>query len=317
MDDNVSSTSSRRRGASVRIFLVDGTPDGLRIVEKSNWTGVATMCSRAQYPSVRSRDEFARPGVYLLLGPNEQDPSRQSIYIGQADIARDRLDQHLSGKDFWTRFILFSSKDSNLNKAHVQYLEARLIKRAMSAKRDILDNGNAPRLPSLSEADRADADSFLDDMLSIYPLLGVTSFEIPTVLPNAVPAIAPTPGDPPVELALDSTTQLFLRSSGAEASGRETPDGFVVFRGATGRAATQPSAQSHQLKLRQQLLESGVLALQGDLIRLMQDYAFESPTTAAAVFVGRPANGRVEWKDANGRTLKQIQEAAIGALPGK
>lgn len=71
-----------RRGTSVRLFLVDGTPDGLRLVEKSNWTGLASMCSRAQYPDVRSRDEFGRPGVYVLVGPSEDGSNRQKLYIG-------------------------------------------------------------------------------------------------------------------------------------------------------------------------------------------------------------------------------------------
>ena len=40
------------------------------------------------------------------------------------------------------------------------------------------------------------------------------------------------------------------------------------------------------------------------------DYTFNSPSTAAGVMLGRSANGRVEWKDATGRTLKDLQTAA-------
>jgi len=39
-------------------------------------------------------------------------------------------------------------------------------------------------------------------------------------------------------------------------------------------------------------------------------YLFASPSLAAGVMLGRPANGRVEWKAADGRTLKDIQDAA-------
>lgn len=139
-----------RRPVSIKLFLADGTPDGLRIVEKSNWSGLGVMCARAQYPDVRDRDEFGRPSVYLLLGPSPSGSNRQSVYIGQADMARERLDSHARTKDFWTHLILFSSKDTNLNKAHVQYLESQLIELAIRAKRVDVDNGNSPRMPALS-----------------------------------------------------------------------------------------------------------------------------------------------------------------------
>ena len=118
---------SDTKPTSIRIFLADGTPDGLRLVEKSNWTGRALMTSRTQYPKVRGREEFERPGVYLLRGPAEGQGFDSRIYIGEADVARTRIDSHVRGKDFWTRLILFTSKDENLNKAHIRYLEGMLI----------------------------------------------------------------------------------------------------------------------------------------------------------------------------------------------
>lgn len=284
---------SARRGVSVRIFLADGTPDGLRIVEKSNWTGRAIMCSRAQYSSLRERDEFTRPGVYVLLGPSDTLKGGQAAYIGQADVARERLDSHVRTKEFWTHVIVFSSKDENLNKAHVQYLEARLIDLALKAKRVAVENGNAPRLPNLSEADRADAEAFLDDMLVIYPLLGVTAFE--TVGSGAAV----------------SAPRLHLKGKDCEATGSDTPEGFIVFRGSVARKDTVPSIHDFVLTLRSRLEEQKVLQPGLGGLSLVQDYSFDSPSTAAAVFMGRNANGRIEWKDAEGRTLKELQEAAL------
>lgn len=286
-------TSRRRRGVSIRLFLVDGTPEGLRIVDRSNWSGRAVMCSRTQYPDVRKRDEFLRPGVYLLFGPSSEGSGRQTIYIGQADIAQERLDSHLRTKDFWTHLILFSSKDANLNKAHVQYLEARLIEFANTAKRVDVENGNAPRLPSLSEADRADMDNFLEDMLLIYPILGVTAFEV-------VNDDAPT-----------SDWTLQLRGIDTLAVGKDTPEGFIVQKGARGRSQAVPSLHQYLRDLRDELLKVGVLVSQPDGLVLIQDYRFDSPSTAAAVLLGRTANGRVEWKDNTGRTLRELQEVEL------
>jgi hypothetical protein len=144
---------------SIKLFLADGTPDGLRIVEKSNWTGVGLVCTRSQYPNVRHRKEFQGAGVYVLVGPGETVLPR--VYIGEAEVLRKRLDNHHQNNEFWTRFVAFASRDGNLNKAHVRYLEARMIALAKAAKRAEIANGTAPPNPSLSEAETADVESFL------------------------------------------------------------------------------------------------------------------------------------------------------------
>jgi hypothetical protein len=118
-------TAQPRRGFSLRIFLPDGTPDGLRIVEKSNWIGRGVICPRSQFREAKARPEFKKTGVYVLRGPSEEG-DLPTVYIGEGDPALPRLERHFVNKDFWTSLILFTSKDENLNKAHIQYLEARL-----------------------------------------------------------------------------------------------------------------------------------------------------------------------------------------------
>lgn len=286
------------RGVSIKMFLADGTPEGLRLIEKSNWTGMGLMCSRTRYLEVRGRDEFTRPGVYLLFGPPSSDSSQQTIYIGQADVARERLDHHVRNKEFWTHVILFSSKDTNLNKAHVQYLESRLIDIAAKARRAAMENGNAPRVPALSEADRADAETFLDEMLLLYPILGITAFE-------TVEQVEKRGG-----------TILHLTARQTEARAIETDEGFVVLKGSRGRIDARNSIAPYLVTLRQQLLDSGVLEATGDNLLFTQDWIFESPSTAAGVVVGGDTNGREAWKNEQGQMLKEIQETAIKAIPG-
>ena len=288
-----------RRATSIRIFLADGTPDGLRIVEKSNWTGRALMTSRVQYPEVRSREEFGRPGVYLLRGRSQGRGFDSRIYIGEADVARTRIDGHHRGKDFWDDLILFTSKDENLNKAHIRYLEARLLEIAKEAKQAELDNGNFPQVPALSEAEKADAEAFLEDILILYPVLGVTAFD------KAEDALA---GGLVSERPL-----LRLTGKEAEGQGRDTPEGFVVYAGATARRTAVPSLHAYLNDLREKLQEEDVLVSAGTRLRLTQDYLFNSPSTAAGVLLGRSANGRIEWKNQDGKTLKAVQTAALGA----
>jgi hypothetical protein len=52
---------------TLHIFVADGDPDGLRLVERSNWIGKAVIFPRALYPQVRSRAEFQQIGVYLRV----------------------------------------------------------------------------------------------------------------------------------------------------------------------------------------------------------------------------------------------------------
>ena len=107
---------------SLRIFVADGDPDGLRIVDKSNWIGKALVFPRALLPQVKARPELAQTGVYLLLGPR-QDGDGDMLYVGEGDPIRPRLERHYAEKDFWTRAIGFTTGSAGqLNKAHVQFL---------------------------------------------------------------------------------------------------------------------------------------------------------------------------------------------------
>ena len=280
---------------SLRIFVADGDPDGLRIVDKSNWIGKALVFPRALLPQVKARPELAQTGVYLLLGPRP-DGEGDMLYVGEGDPIRPRLESHYAQKDFWTRAIGFTTTTAGqLNKAHVQFLESRLIDMARAAKRMPLDNANQPAEPSLSEADRADMEVFLGHMLGMLPVLGVHAFEQAPKAPAA--KVGPV---------------LTCKGKGVQATGYEASQGFVVRAGSQAVVDSAPSMAQHvrgMFDLRQELITNGVLAMQGGLYQFTQDYTFSAPSTAAAVVLGRSANGRVEWKAADGRTLKEIQEA--------
>jgi len=279
---------SETRGFSVRIFLPSGDPEGVRIVEKSNWTGQGLVFPRSLFSDVRKRPELSRTGVYILWGPSDTG-QLQRAYVGEGDAMLPRLDSHARAKDFWTHAVIFSSKDQNLNKAHVQYLEARLVALASEAKRCELDNGNVPQLPSLSEADGADAEGYLADLLLCLPVVGVSLFEKPRATGSR-------------------KDDLFLRAKGIEARGYDGAEGFVVRKGSTAVQTEVPSNPVNLTELRRTLVEKGVIADADGVYRFAQDYTFGSPSTAAGVVLGRSANGRVEWKDGQGRSLKEMQE---------
>lgn len=165
-------------------------------------------------PRIKSREEFNQTGIYLLIGPRE-DADGDILYIGEGDPIRPRLDSHYTKKDFWTRAVFFVAGPGQLNKAHVQFLEARLVKQALAAKRVPLENSNCPAEPSLSEADRADMEVFLGNMLSMLPVLGIHAFELPDSKPSG-------------ERKDPSQVLLKCKGKGVTANGYDTTQGFVV-----------------------------------------------------------------------------------------
>jgi hypothetical protein len=281
----------QRRGFSIEIFLADGTPRGLKTVEKSNWSGLGIVCPRPRFSDVKIRSEFKKPGVYVLTGPSET-ADLPKAYIGEGDPVRTRLEDHYANKDFWTVAHFFTSKDDHLNKAHIEYLEHRLVNLANCAKRCILDNGNAPAAPTLSESELAFVDTFLDETLLCFPVLGVNIFERPIFQKH-------------------SRQLLVLIKKGIQAEGYESEDGFIVKKGSTAVIDTVPSAHAFSVSLRDELRKSGILKQRGkQCLEFAEDYEFSSPSTAAAVLVGASANGRDFWKTPEGITLKQLQAKA-------
>jgi hypothetical protein len=229
-----------------------------------------------------------RTGVYVHWGPSETG-GLPRVYVGEGDGVLSRLDMHAKSKDFWTHALVFTSKDQNLNKAHVQHLEARLVGLAYEAKRCELDNGNVPQLPALSEADAADAEGFLVNLLLCLPVVGVNMFEA-------------------AKASQQLGRRLLLKAKGIEAQGIESPEGFVVQSGSQAVKAETASIHAYLSDLRRALIDKGVFLDHGDFFKLSQDYTFNSPSTASGVLLGRTSNGRAEWKDSTGRTLREIQE---------
>lgn len=280
----------QQRPFFIRILVPTGDPDGLRIVEKSNWPGVGVVFNRTNYKEVVGRSEFDKTGVYVLIGASD-DSILPTIYVGEGDPVKNRLNQHYGKKDFWDWAVFFVAKDDSLNKAHVQHLEAELLRLAKEAKQCRLDNYQGAVVPTLSEAELALADSFLQDILSIFPLLGLGVFEKTVTITK--------PGD-----------LLTIDSKGIKASGYEDAKGFVVVKGSQLVKAETNTIHQYMSTLRKDLLAQGVIIDSGQNYAFAQDQVFSSPSTAAGVILGRTANGRIEWKSADGKTLKQLQTEA-------
>lgn len=194
-------------GYTIRIFVPEGDPEGLRVITQMNWTGVGVVFPRAFWTAVRSRPEFERTGVYILVGYGEADDDLPRVYVGEGDGVRERIERHVATKEFWSWAVVFTGA---LNKAHVQWLEHTLVERAAAAGQCSLENGNAPQAPYLSEHDESDVASFLEHMLRILPLIKLNAFEKPkpVVVSESLP---PPPLDTPDTIVVPAQREGFER----------------------------------------------------------------------------------------------------------
>ena len=161
---------------TIRIFLPDGNPASIKIIDKMNWTGIGLEVARDSWGKHSAREELQRAGIYVLVGYQDGD-DLPTLYIGQCDGIKSRIDAHEKNKPFWDRALVFVSSNNGLNRAHITWLEWALIQRAKEMRRCKLDNSVSPSEPGLSEFDKADTRSFLQEILSILPLVELRVFE--------------------------------------------------------------------------------------------------------------------------------------------
>lgn len=289
-------------GKSVRLFLAEGSPGGLLTAEIMNWTGHVTAAPRSDIAALLTRPEVSRTGVYILLGDDPTGRSGQLAYIGEGDDVRKRLYDHgrpesQGGKDFWDRAIVLTSKDMNLTKAHVRYIESRLIQLASQAERARLDNGTHPPRISLPEADVSDMEYFIEQAKIILPVLGVNIFRSmeTSEFSGEISSRVKEGG---------AVFEMVLKRAGITAIAKEVDGEFTVMKDSQARREWSGDPTHTYSALRENLENDGTLALSSDgkSAYFTRNRVFSSPSAAAAVVAGRTANGRLDWQVKGTRT---------------
>ena len=277
--------------ATIKLFLPHGDAKSLRTAEIMNWTGFAIAAPRTELDELLQREELDKSGVYILSGTDPVSGLPRA-YIGEAEVIKERLKQHRT-KEFWVSAIVFVSKDENLTKAHVRYLESRLLVEATHVSRFTLEQNQAGG-SKLPESDRADMEVFLSHIRQLLPVLG-SDLLIPIAQPTS---------------KQQSRGELFCNRKGAEGRGYRTPDGFVVLKGSTGVLQERESAKNWPAStaIRKQLITDGTLIEKDGFYEFIRDVQFSSPSAAAAVIEGGSANGLTSWKTKDGTNLKELDE---------
>ena len=270
---------------AITLRLLNDDGQGLRIATIFGWDCTAIAAPKTELKSLLKQPELEHAGIYLLLGIDQKTNS-PTVYVGKAGSVGARLRQHSSKE--WKQVIAIVS--DKLNTAHAGYLEGKLIKEADSTVRCVSKNEVASS-EKLQEFERAQMDNYLIRIRQLLPVLGCHIFVSP---------------------GKDPQPELFCRIKGLTARGQRSSNGFVVFQGSKAVKDLRPSAATRGgwiIKLREFLIQEGVLKLIGAQYEFVKNHEFASPSAAAAVIRGGNANGQTEWKTSSGKTLKALEAA--------
>ncbi len=296
------------RGKSINLFLMDGDPNGRIKCTLANWTGVAYKIPRTELDKCKGRDDLSQSGVYFLFGVSDQT-GEDVVYVGQAGARKNgegilyRLQEHRRNpeKDYWTEAVVFTTSNNSFGPTEISYLENRFTNMAIAAKRYLVKNGNDPTPGNITEEKESELEEFVDYAKIVMGTLGHKVFEpLSQLVVTASPMGEETP---------QAGENFFINRSGADAKARLTSEGLVIFAGSVIRKEILSSCPDHAKSAREDnkkyIDENG--ALQRDIL-------FKTPSGASDFVLGASTSGNVEWKTAEGKTLKEFEarEASEG-----
>jgi hypothetical protein len=296
-------------GKTVRIFLPDATVAGIRHAEIVNRTSHTLACPRSRLDELKNWPETAKPGVYLLFEARLGD-SKPLAYIGESENVAERLLAHDRKKEFWNDVVVFTSKDDNLTKSHVKYLESRLERLARTADRYELENGNTPSASSLPRAEREAMDELIEDIRLVLGTLGYPLLEplVPSRESGRVGAKTADIANPQVA---EGALELTFKVHHLVAHAVRTDEGFVLKKGSMASKTDSESASRKIIKYKEKLVAEGRLSDQGDHYLLNEDVLMSSPSYAAVLIAGTARSGPQSWFADDGRSLKVIEDATV------
>lgn len=286
------------------MFLMDGEVTGIIKCTLSNWTGVIYKIPRIQLADLKSRDEMKQSGIYFLFGRNE-DKQKDVTYIGQATNRKNgegvllRVQEHTRDNhaDYFNDVIILTTQNNSFGPTEISYLENKFTQLAKDAGRFIVKNGNEPNSGNVTEEKQSELDEVVENTLMIVGTLGYRVF---------VPMTKKTEKD----LPYDQSTFLYLKRKSKksnkviEARCERTSEGFVVLEGSQIEVIDSNVIPISLQKLRKELIDTNVIK---DGI-LQEKQLFSSPSYAAAFVLGMNTNGRIDWKNKDGKTLKELEE---------
>lgn len=268
-------------GKTITTYLIDGNPQGTQYVFISNKVCQMFVIPRSDLAYLNEQEKLQKPSFYILIG--EDETTKPQAYIGETENFKERVRDHDSKKTFWQKALVFVSKDADMTKADVQYLEHKAIAQAQKANTfQLKENKQTPKAPNLPEYRKDTMDEFFEDIEFLASFIGCNIFKITR----------------PKEEHL-----FYTQGRGCNARGFYNASGFTVLKGSIIANGAAPSL-AWKTK-REKLIEEYTSSKNG-VLTMEADRTFSSPSTAADFCNGRPSNGWTEWKDEKGQTLDQV-----------
>ena len=267
-------------GKTITTYLIDGTPKGLQECWLSNTVCKAITIPRFRLKEANNRSELTQPSLYLLV-----DNDNQKAYIGETENFLARIKTHDTTKSFWDQAIVFISKDHNLTKSDIKYLEHKAIKQAQTAKRyNIDENKNQPNKPHLPEHQQATIDTFFNDICTLTAFMGMSIFENVHKKENQM--------------------MFYCKGRDTNAKGFYHENDFTVIKG--GRMGKTSAPSYKRTEQRHQTLSEKANSINESQYELRENITFSSPSTASGFCLGRSTNGWITWKNKEGQTLNEV-----------
>lgn len=276
-------------GKTVTTYLIDGDPKGTQYAFISNKICQMFVVPRSNLSYLNTQEKLQKPAFYILLG--EDESTKPQAYIGETENFKERVKDHDSKKSFWQKALIFVSKDADMTKVDVQYLEHKAIAEAKKANAFVLsDNKQIPKAPNLPEHQQDSMNEFFEDVKFLASFIGCNIFEV----------------SQPKEEHL-----FYTKGRGCNAKGFYSSDGFTVLKGSTVAKTMVPSFNWKEK--REKMLQDYTSTENGILV-LTSDKTFSSPSTAADFCIGSSNNGWLVWKDKEGNTLDSVYRKTVGLI---
>lgn len=279
-------------GKTITTYLIDGTLNGPRYV-KFNETShylyilpreITTKLSTAEndYP------EYNTPGFYILTG---MENGKQKTYIGKSLNCKDRISNQDKKISWWDTAYVFVSKTlGNLDATAIQYLEAESVKEANSTlDSEDMSNAQKPKHPKLSKDQEATIKHYYEEAKMLLEFAGCKVFV-------------------KAETKEEATHFIKAPNKGVDAKGIYDPSTGKVT--VLADSIIEPNfAPSYKYKERRKKhMEEAGCVIKNNMPVSTKNMQFDSPSAAACFVLGRPANGKDEWKDKEEKSINDLKK---------
>ena len=275
------------RPQTIQIFLPDGSPTSIREAEITNRLVKAILFPRSKMNEVSKREHVHFTGLYFLFGPSEEG-GKPFVYIGEGEECFRRIKSHNRKKDFWTHAVVITTKTDEFTKTDGKFLEHYCLDKASEIARFKIDNDTGSKKQSISESREHDLLDNFETAKILLATLGYPVFE-------------------EKRKAHSSKELFYCKGKDVIAEGELTDDGFLVHNGGRCTKQLTKTAGPWVTRLRARLIDDGTLIEENEQYVFQADHIFSSVSAAAATVLARRANGWIEWKDINGKTLDELK----------